>query len=57
MMLTVEHPGCTPFTINASSPQSACRKAFRYWIKQNEMKRQPRSSDDGGFENVEVTIL
>jgi hypothetical protein len=47
---------CTPFTVNASSAQSACRQAFRYWIKNKELKKQPATTDDGGFENVEVII-
>ena len=50
----VTHPNCTPFTVFTSSPQSACRRAFKYWIKQGELKKQPKTTDDGGFEGVTV---
>jgi len=55
-LYTVRHPDCTTVTLYGSSPQNACRKAFRYWIARKELKRQPKSLDDGGFEGVEVEI-
>lgn len=55
-LYTVRHPDCTQFTVNASSAQSACRKAFKFWINQKELKCQPKTTLDGGFENVEVLV-
>ena len=52
----VTRPGCTSFTVNASSAQSACRKAFKFWIKNKELKRQPATTDDGGFYGVTVYV-
>lgn len=54
---TVHHPICLSLTTEASSPQSACRKAFRFWIKQGALLRQPKTTDDGEFEGIEIEIL
>ena len=53
----VKHPGCPDITIDRPTPQAACRKAFRVWVKDGHLNRQPKSDDMGGFENVEVEIL
>jgi hypothetical protein len=45
---------CTPVSVYAPSAQAACRKAFRYWIKNKELTRQPPTTDNGGFEGVTV---
>jgi hypothetical protein len=41
-------------TIEAKSAQNACRLAFRYWLKNKLITCQPSSTDDGGFDGVEV---
>lgn len=41
-------------TIPANSAQHACRKAFRHWLKNSLIKKQPITTDDGGFEGVVV---
>lgn len=53
----ITHPKAAPITTPSNSPQGACRTAFRYWVKTGQLKRQPKTTDDGGFENVEVEIL
>jgi len=54
-LMTVEVQGHA-HTIMANSPQHACRQAFRFLIKNGLLKRQPKSTDDGGFEGTTVTI-
>lgn len=39
------------------SASSACRWAFRKWIADKSIKRQPPSDPDGGWVGVTVTLL
>lgn len=41
-------------TCQANSPQHACRKAFKQWLRTNLLKKQPATTDDGGFKGVTV---
>lgn len=43
-------------TTLANSAGHACRKAFRQWLTQNLIKKQPATTDDGGFKGVTVEI-
>lgn len=45
------------YTTEAKSAQNACRKAFKWFISNGLIKRQPHSSDDGGFQGVVVELL
>jgi len=45
------------FSCPASSAQGACRKAFRYWLREKHIKRQPATDRDGGFVGVVVELL
>jgi len=42
--------------VEAKTYGAACRIAFREWIRNGKLKRQPDSTDEGGFEGVSVRL-
>jgi hypothetical protein len=43
-------------TFAARSAGNAARKAFRAAIKNEEIKRQPPTTEDGGWKDVSITL-
>lgn len=43
--------------LEKSSAGAACRAAFRDWIVQGLIPRPPATTNDGGFEGVDVQVL
>jgi len=56
-LFKVSLTSCTSYTCSKPTSQAAVRNAIKYWISQGELKKQPRTLDDGEFEGVEVEIL
>lgn len=56
-MIRIELGHLSFTSTSARTPQAACRKAFKHWIKEGQLKRQPKTDDDGGFVGVTYEIL
>lgn len=54
--VTLPQEDVPDYTVRAHTAQGACRTAFKFWIANGFLKKQPRTTEDGGFEGVEVEI-
>ena len=57
MMIRIHYKGLMYTTVCSRTVQGACRKAFKFWISTNQIKRQPKTEAGGGFEDVEYEVI
>ncbi len=55
MRVTVNVSNVSAVSVMANNFGHAARKAFRVLIQAGKLKRQPRSTPDGGWENTKIT--